>query len=132
MFFIKNKANNKGNNLDKYEPIINSSPKNDETRVPNSLKPDKLIPVKGKFLNAKELLANTKWESTFTDGPLLLARLCPVDYHRYHFPDDGRVLDHYKVGGLYHSVNPIALKLKQDIFIENERRINSSNEKDKK
>lgn len=88
-----------------------------------SITDDKLIPVKGKFLNSKDLLANTKWESTFNDGPLLLARLCPVDYHRYHFPDDGEVLDHYKVGGLYHSVNPIALKEKQDIFSTNIREV---------
>ncbi|WP_417337270.1 phosphatidylserine decarboxylase [Halobacteriovorax marinus] len=88
-----------------------------------SITDDKLIPVKGRFLNAKELLANSKWEGTFTDGPLLLARLCPVDYHRFHFPDDGKVLDHYKVGGLYHSVNPIALKEKQDIFSTNIREV---------
>ena len=88
-----------------------------------SITDDKTVPVKGKFLNAKELLSNTKWEETFQDGPLLLARLCPVDYHRFHFPDTGSVLDNYKVGGLYHSVNPIALKVKQDIFSTNVREV---------
>jgi phosphatidylserine decarboxylase len=88
-----------------------------------SLTDDKEIPVKGKFLNAKDLLSNSKWTDTFQDGPLLLARLCPVDYHRFHFPDDGKVIDNYKVGGLYHSVNPIALKEKQDIFSTNVREV---------
>lgn len=88
-----------------------------------SITDDKTVPVKGKFLNSKELLSNTEWESTFQDGPLLLARLCPVDYHRFHFPDTGCVLDHYRVGGLYHSVNPIALKEKQDIFSTNVREV---------
>jgi phosphatidylserine decarboxylase len=88
-----------------------------------SITDDKSVPVKGKFLNAKELLSNTKWEDTFQDGPLLLARLCPVDYHRFHFPDTGKVLDNYKVGGLYHSVNPIALREKQDIFSTNVREV---------
>lgn len=88
-----------------------------------SITDDKEIPVKGKFLNAKELLQKQEWISTFQDGPLLLARLCPVDYHRFHFPDDGKVLDYYKVGGLYHSVNPVALRAKSDIFSTNIREV---------
>lgn len=89
----------------------------------DSISDDKLIPVKGKFLNSRELLANEKWTEVFQDGPLLLARLCPVDYHRFHYPDDGEVLDYYKVPGLYHSVNPIALKKKNDIFSTNIREV---------
>ncbi len=81
------------------------------------------IPVKGHFLSPKELLENTQWENVFDQGPLLLARLCPVDYHRFHFPDDGVILDDYRVPGLLHSVNPLALKAKPDIFITNERHV---------
>ncbi len=89
----------------------------------DSITDEETIPVKGKFLNAKELLANSKWEETFNDGPLLLARLCPVDYHRFHFPDDGKVLDYYKVRGELHSVNPLALREKADIFSQNLREV---------
>lgn len=87
----------------------------------DSIKDDELIPVKGKFLNAPLLLANPKWQDVFKDGPCLLARLCPVDYHRYHYPDHGKVLDFYPVHGKLHSVNPLALKEKEDIFSTNER-----------
>jgi phosphatidylserine decarboxylase len=62
-------------------------------------------------------------ERVIKDGPLLLARLCPVDYHRYHYPDDGKTLNSYTVHGDYHSVNPLALKYRQDILIKNERRV---------
>jgi phosphatidylserine decarboxylase len=54
---------------------------------------------------------------------LLLARLCPVDYHRYHYPDGGKTQKHYSIHGQYHSVNPTALRFKEDIFISNERRV---------
>lgn len=81
------------------------------------------IPVKGKYLSAAQLLGNVKNADIFEGGPLLLARLCPVDYHRYHYSDSGKTLEAYRVKGDFHSVNPIALKLKQDIFIKNERRI---------
>lgn len=88
-----------------------------------SVHDEEKIPVKGLYLKPKALLSNTKWEETFHDGPLLLARLCPVDYHRYHYPDDGVVLDDYRVQGLLHSVNPLALKMKQDILMTNERHV---------
>lgn len=88
-----------------------------------SINDEDSVPVKGKFLNSKELLQKQEWIETFKDGPLLLARLCPVDYHRFHYPDNGKVLDYYKLGGLYHSVNPIALKAKEDIFSTNVREV---------
>jgi phosphatidylserine decarboxylase len=89
----------------------------------DSLLDDEKIPVKGQFLKADSLIQNPKWNNVFKEGPLLLARLCPVDYHRFHFPDNGSILDNFRVEGSYHSVNPVALKSKGDIFITNERHI---------
>lgn len=80
------------------------------------------IPVKGKLLNSNGLLGNSKWAPSFEGGPLLIARLCPVDYHRYHYSLDGKTLDSFQISGQYHSVNPIALKSKPEIFLVNERR----------
>jgi len=80
-------------------------------------------PVKGRHLLANELVANPIWGQCFEGGPLVIARLCPVDYHRFHFPDNGKVLDHYKVRGDYHSVNPIALKKLPTIFTNNVREV---------
>ena len=81
------------------------------------------FPVKGKYLTAEGLLGNADIARPFHEGPLMIARLCPVDYHRYHYPDSGKVLDHYPVKGRYDSVNPLALRLKPEIFIENERHV---------
>ncbi len=87
------------------------------------ISPSLTIPVKGEYLTASRLLADERWAPLFQGGPILVARLCPVDYHRFHFPDDGRPLDHYRISGLFHSVNPLALKKKSDIFITNERHV---------
>lgn len=85
--------------------------------------PEETVPVKGFNLSPNNLIANTKWEKTFEEGPLLLARLCPVDYHRYHYPDNGVILDDFRIHGNFHSVNPLALKSKGDILITNERHV---------
>lgn len=80
-----------------------------------------VYPVKGKHLHARDLIANDEVYKDFEGGPLMIARLCPVDYHRYHYPDAGRVLTHFPIKGIFDSVNPIALKMKSKIFIKNER-----------
>ncbi|MBW2368939.1 MAG: phosphatidylserine decarboxylase [Deltaproteobacteria bacterium] len=83
--------------------------------------PDQAIDVKGSELRLKTLLNNQKWFQVFNGGPLLICRLCPVDYHRFHFPDDGAIVDTYRIPGPYHSVNPIALKNRKHILDTNER-----------
>ncbi|TLS67496.1 phosphatidylserine decarboxylase [Mariprofundus erugo] len=84
---------------------------------------DLTIPVKGSMLRALDLIGNRELAKDFTGGPLMIARLCPVDYHRYHYPDHGKTLQAFSVPGDLHSVNPLALKYRQDIFIKNERRV---------
>lgn len=81
------------------------------------------VPVKGFELSINELISSSIWEKTFSGGPLLLARLCPVDYHRFHFVDKGKVLDRYRIKGAFHSVNPLALAKKKDILFTNEREV---------
>src|SRR5205085_10217636 len=59
----------------------------------------------------------------FHRGPVLLARLSPVDYHRVHYPDHGTTSDHCRLGGRNWTVNPNALRSKPDILFRNERSI---------
>lgn len=83
--------------------------------------PEQVFPVKGHHLSARAILGREDVARGFEGGPLMIARLCPVDYHRYHYPDDGRVLEHYRVDGKLHSVNPLALKANSEILATNER-----------
>ena len=89
----------------------------------DSINDKQVYPVKGHNLKAKDLVGNDQVSKIFDGGPLMIARLCPVDYHRYHYPDNGKVLDNYRVNGAFDSVNPLALKFKGEIFIKNERHV---------
>lgn len=84
---------------------------------------DQKFPVKGSQMSASALMGNEKLAKPFQGGPLLLARLCPTDYHRFHFPDTGTPQESYAVHGDLHSVNPLALRAKGDILMSNERNI---------
>lgn len=81
------------------------------------------FPIKGFALSARGLLGNENEAAPFIGGPVLLARLCPTDYHRFHYPDDGKTLREYRKHGYLHSVNPFAIQNKADIFITNERHV---------
>jgi phosphatidylserine decarboxylase len=89
----------------------------------DKVSPEHTFPVKGQFMTAEALLDDASKARDFKGGPLVLARLCPVDYHRYHYPDGGVTLEHYRVPGKLHSVNPLALKYKGEIFATNERHV---------
>ena len=82
---------------------------------------DQKFPVKGLSLDLAQLLGGEERAAPFLGGPLLLARLCPTDYHRFHFPDHGKVLEQYTLHGPLHSVNPVALRYHPEILETNER-----------
>jgi phosphatidylserine decarboxylase len=84
---------------------------------------DQKFPVKGSDLTPEALLGSQDIARAFEGGPLLIARLCPVDYHRFHYPDDGRTWDSFRIHGKFHSVNPVALKYRSEIFFTNERQV---------
>jgi phosphatidylserine decarboxylase len=81
------------------------------------------LPIKGLQLDPLALLGNTPQKEAFRRGPCLLARLCPVDYHRFHFPDSGMITHQHMETGKLHSVNPLALKRHPSLFLTNERHI---------
>lgn len=85
------------------------------------------FPVKGAAMSPEGLLADGENEGEkarlFAGGPVLIARLCPTDYHRFHYPDDGVTVEAYPISGKLHSVNPMSLKARDDVFITNERRV---------
>lgn len=81
------------------------------------------VPVKGANLTARSLIRDEDRYGVFENGPGFVARLCPVDYHRFHFPDDGKVEESWRISGSLHSVNPWALAGRPEIFLLNERQV---------
>ena len=83
------------------------------------------VPVKGVPFSVTELLGNegAQYVRQLAGGSLMVCRLCPADYHRYHFPDAGTTLKYWRLRGKYHSVNPLALSLGFKVFAENLRTV---------
>jgi phosphatidylserine decarboxylase len=77
--------------------------------------------VKGQRFCLKELLQDEALAGRYEGGSMVLARLCPTDYHRFHFPVDCIPGEPKLINGYLYSVNPIALKQNIDIFTMNKR-----------
>lgn len=57
----------------------------------------------------------------FAGGAMVISRLCPVDYHRYHFPVDGTPAEGQLINGWLYSVSPVALRRNIRYLVENKR-----------
>ena len=77
--------------------------------------------VKGFRFDVGSFLADVELAKKYEDGSLMIVRLAPYDYHRYHFPLSGTVSLTKKIEGDLYSVNPIALREMAEIFILNKR-----------
>lgn len=100
-------------------PATLVSPADGRVLVFPKLDGDRFAPVKGHPFSLARMLP--KEAERYRGGALAIVRLCPSDYHRYHFPCDGRITRVEDIDGALHSVNPIALASGADVFGQNKR-----------
>jgi len=77
--------------------------------------------AKGQSLALDELVGDRTLGEKFAAGCAVISRLCPVDYHRFHFPVSGTAGEPRRIGGRLFSVNPIALRKDLAILWRNKR-----------
>ena len=77
--------------------------------------------VKNETLTLSTLLQDEELSKEFEGGSLTLARLCPTDYHRFHFPVDAIFKRKRLINGSLFSVNPMAWTQRLKIFCQNKR-----------
>ena len=79
------------------------------------------IYAKGQELSLSDLLDSAELAERFARGSLVISRLCPVDYHRFHFCAAGTPGPPQLLNGPLFSVSPIALRRRIEILAENKR-----------
>ncbi len=77
--------------------------------------------VKGAKFTLAELLGDAALAEQFAGGAMLISRLCPVDYHRFHFPVAGVPAEPRLINGWLYSVSPVALRRNIRYLVENKR-----------
>ncbi|MGD1889045.1 MAG: phosphatidylserine decarboxylase [Cyclobacteriaceae bacterium] len=78
--------------------------------------------VKGKKFTLPEFLDDEQLAQEYENASLLILRLAPNDYHRFHFPYDGVPAEAVTIEGSYYSVSPLAVANNfSKVFSENKR-----------
>ena len=81
--------------------------------------------IKGFGFTLDALLGDTHLAKQFDGGSIVIARLAPQDYHRWHSPVSGTVENIKDLPGAYYTVNPQAINEPGtlDVFCENKRSV---------
>ncbi len=77
--------------------------------------------VKGQKFDLLRFLGDAELAMRYKHGAVVLSRLCPVDYHRFHFPLGGVAGSTHHIDGPLYSVNPMALRQNLNYLVENKR-----------
>lgn len=77
--------------------------------------------VKGATFTLTELFGDEALAKEFAGGAMVISRLCPVDYHRFHFPVAGVPTEPKLINGYLYSVSPIALRRNARYLVQNKR-----------
>ena len=77
--------------------------------------------VKGAKFTFADLFGDEALAREFAGGAMVISRLCPVDYHRFHFPVAGVPAEPRLINGYLYSVSPIALRRNVGYLVQNKR-----------
>ena len=106
------------------DPNVLISPGDGRIHVFPELKGDQLAYVKWANVSLFELFGqNQALTQRYQGGAAFVLRLCPSDYHRFHFPASGRVSITKTIDGALHSVSPYAIESNIPVFCLNKRTI---------
>lgn len=82
--------------------------------------------IKGDEFNLENLLGPQlapELAARYASGSLVIARLAPQDYHRWHIPVNGRLGRRVKIAGALFTVNPYAINQNVNVYTQNKREV---------
>lgn len=103
------------------EASVLASPADGKILAYNNLKEKDKFFIKGSEFTLEEFFMDKDLAKKYEGGSFVIVRLAPADYHRFHFPADGKISETKKIEGYYYSVSTHAIKKNFRIFCENKR-----------
>ena len=100
-----------------------ASPADSKVLVLDGLNEKSEFMVKGKPFQIGKFLHEERNAADYEGGTIMVFRLAPQDYHRYHFPIEGTPSKAVRVDGYYESVHPAAYSAGFQPLTENERHL---------
>ncbi|KXS13885.1 hypothetical protein M427DRAFT_100089, partial [Gonapodya prolifera JEL478] len=105
------------------DPTVAVAPADARTSAFQTVTDATTLWIKGRSFTLAKVLQDEAMAEYFDGGSVLISRLAPQDYHRFHFPVDGVVGKTTDVSGAYFTVNPMAIRSAVDVYGENKRTV---------
>lgn len=99
------------------------SPADGKVIIFNNCSQSMNFPIKQAQFNLEQFLGCPQLSNTFEGGTIMIFRLAPHDYHRFHFPLDCIPLTTIMINGRYESVNPLVYYTGVQPLTHNERQL---------
>ncbi|KAI8874263.1 hypothetical protein GQ42DRAFT_159935 [Ramicandelaber brevisporus] len=103
------------------DPTVAVSAADARVMVFNTIDDATRLWIKGKQFSVARLLGDEAMGERYEGGSLIIWRLAPQDYHRFHLPVDGVVSEPKNISGQLYTVNPMAIRSTLDVYGENSR-----------
>ncbi len=105
------------------DATIATSPADCRLNVFQSVDDAQRLWIKGAHFSPSALIGKEELASKYLGGSVLISRLAPQDYHRFHVPVSGTIGPTDMYDGTYYTVNPIAVRNTMDVYTENKRAV---------
>ena len=115
--------------LDSLKEEVAVSPTDSKALCFDTVNSSRELYIKGTKFTIENLLQDGEIAPKFIDGSIMVCRLSPKDYHRFHAPVSGKIVGIKQIHGTLHSTMPMAVRFSQlisskvDVYVENARTI---------
>ncbi len=100
-----------------------ASPADGRVFIHENIQTSKIVEIKGMSFNLSQLVGSEEAILEYDGGTMVIVRLNPTDYHRFHFPDSGIPGKTKEIKGSYYSVNTGVLDRIDNIYLKNKRTV---------
>jgi phosphatidylserine decarboxylase len=123
-FFYRKLRKNSRNLSDPENPFVFVSPADCRVNLFESIELSQQYWIKGSSFSLKSLLDDEELAKFYEGGSIVISRLAPQDYHRFHHCVRGTVESIRHIEGCYYTVNPMAIRVNfLSVYTENRRTI---------
>lgn len=122
-FFIRKKDPSLLKIYKKHNPKYLVSPADCRTTYLYNENIAKSLWIKGSRYSIRSMLGirDTQLITYYKNSSIIISRLAPVDYHRFHSPISGKHLGIIKIPGKYYSVDPSIVRSSINVYTTNNR-----------
>jgi len=99
------------------------SPADGKVLIFEDIENSNIFNIKGDKFSVDNIMQNKDITDKFQNYSMVVVRLAPTDYHRFHFPCTCTAKETHEIAGYYYSVSPLALSSIPNIFCQNKRTI---------